>query len=241
MSSTRSRSARCMPGLRHRGPRWIGRGLRQVRSSVTTAIVHRPATSPGPGTRDRAPSPVRTYAAWSPASGRTEVRPSSSTVTCGRDETRVDDHVEHPHRPLGHGRDHRRVAGEGERPLRLDHVRLAVDLEAEHRAVDHGEQAAAAGEGRERAVGVDLGQADPPRPVVGARQLTCRTAAVGPRLRGDVVDAHDGDHATSCRTSPWAAWWRARRRRPPAAPRRSRCSSSASCPPSASRAACACG
>ena len=122
------------------------------------------------------------------------MRPSSSTVTCGVTRAWVDDHVEHPHRPLGHGRDHRGVAGEGERPLRLDHVRLAVDLEAQHRALDHGEQPAAAGEGRERAVGVDLGQADPPRPVVGARQLTCRATAVGPRLRGDVVDAHDGDH-----------------------------------------------
>ena len=190
---------------------------------------------------DRAPSPVRTYAAWSAASGRTDVRPSSRTVTCGATRAGSTTTLSTRTGPSATVATTVGVAGEGERPLRLDHVRLAVDLEPQHRALDHREQPVPAGEGRERTVGVDVGQADPPRAVVGTRQLARRTAAVGPRLRGDVVDAHDGTTATSCPTSPWAAWSRARRRRPPAAPRRSRCSSSASCRPSASPAACACG
>ncbi len=73
-------------------------------------------------------------------------------------------------------------------------MRVAVHLQVEHRSLDEGQQALPAGERRERPVAVDVGQADPPRAVVGDRELARRTTAVGPGLRRDLVAADDPAH-----------------------------------------------
>ena len=58
--------------------------------------------------------------------------------------------------------------------------------------LDEGQQALSAGERRERAVAVDVGQADPPRAVVGDRELAGRASPVGPRPGPHVGGPGDG-------------------------------------------------
>ena len=186
----------------------------QTRSTVTTATVQRPQPRPGPAPAHPRRLPERTYAAWSAATGSVEDRRQLEHGDEGLHHGRVDDTLSTRTGPSG--TDATMVASPGKANGRCGSSTTWASpstSQVEHRAVDDGEQPVASpGEDRERPVALDVGEADPPRAVVGARQPRVVPPPVAPRLGAHVGGADvRAPVTTSCRSSRRAAWSTARR------------------------------